>query len=363
MKKLTLFLTTVFTAGFLTACDDDDNGSNDTPEPADSLEVPETYKWNDAEFEKSTAAIELLATLSQEVAKANDPEGSVQESELQNIFKNNGVVDASTSIADQIPQDDVAMFETYFEKLQTQTNNPSGDTVANGRYYFENRVEPLQLIEKGLMGACLYYQATSKKLNGIASVPNENPKESDAPTEREKQFDEAFGYLGVPKNLTQLSSGEKDEVEGEYQSSSWFWGHYLRSRNGQLQNKETLFNAFLKGRKAITEQRPEKLDEALNTIYREWEKLVAANVAHYANSTIADIENKATDSKWHHWAEAKAFNMGLRYNPKKQISSEAIDKIDERLGETPSEVTIEDLEQINEDLDGIYDFPSPITSF
>ena len=361
MKKVNLILTTVFALGFLGACDDDDGGSNGDPQPADSLELPQSYKWQDVQYPEQTATIELLAKLSGAVGEADQGE-SVDESNLKNIFTNQGsVVDADVSIADQIPQSDRSMFEGYFEKMDNLTNDPNAnDTVIDGRYYFPNGVEPQQFIEKGLMGACLYYQATAKKLANLPAQANENPQEGDQPTPREKQFDEAFGYLAVPKNLP---NNDKDEVAGDFVNSTWFWGHYLRTRNSELKNKEKLFNAFLKGRKAITQQLPTKREEAVETIYREWEKLVASNVAHYVNSTLSDMENNAMGDKWHHWSEAVAFTMCLKYSPQKTISSGDINSILEKLGDSPKNITKDELENINQTLDGIYDFPSPITAF
>ncbi len=364
MKKSNLILAGIIALGTLQACDDDDANGNNDPKTADSLELPESYQWNDAQYEDQTATVELLAELSSAVGKANNDK-SVSKSNLKKIFNNEGsVVSANISLADQIPKEDLSLFEGYFEKMDNLTNDrKANDTIIGGRYYFPNGVEPQQLIEKGLMGACLYYQATSKKLTNLPAQTNENPQEGDQPTEREKQFDAAFGYLGVPTDLPEIPSGKRDEISGKYKSTSWFWGHYLRSRNSELKNKEKLFNAFLKGRKAITQQLPDKREEAVNTIYKEWEKLVASNVAHYVNATISDMQNGATGSKWHHWSEAKAFTMCLTYSPNKTISTNQINSIMSKLGDSPKNITLEELESINQKLNGIYDFPSPITSF
>lgn len=364
MKKRNLILAGIIAIGSLQSCDDDGGNGNNDPKPADSLELPETYQWKDAKYGDQTATIKLLAELSSAVGKAGNGK-SVSESNLKKIFNNNGsVVSADVSLADQIPQNDISKFEGYFEKMDNLTNDPNAnDTIIGGRYFFPNGVEPQQLIEKGLMGASLYYQATSKKLTNLPSKTNENPQKGDKPTAREKQFDEAFGYLGVPTDLPKIPSGKRDEIDGKFKTSSWFWGHYLRSRNSELKNKSTLFNAFLKGRKAITQQLPGKRKEAVNTIYKEWEKLIASNVAHYVNSTISDIQNNAVGSKWHHWSEAKAFTMCLKYSPQKTISTSQINTIMSKLGDSPKNITTEELESINQKLNGIYDFPSPITAF
>lgn len=365
MKKLSLTLIALLSFGILlTSCskDDDENGdsNNGNGNNNNQLQVPDTYNWSDADYSGQTARIELLQKLSSEIGKADEGE-AVSEQALINIFENNGVISADKDLAAKTYEQDLQKFYDWFKKLDSVTNNPnSGDTVIDGRHYTPQGIEIQQMVEKGLMGACFYYQATSVYLNELELDNNENPQSGNEATDMEHHFDEAFGYLGVPKDFL---SNDQDEVDGEYVNSSWFWGHYIRSRNPELQIKEDIFNAFLKGRAAITQQRPTKRDEAVQTIKQKWELLVAANVAHYINSSISDIEDNAMGDKWHHWSEAKAFLMSLKYNVDKKISNSQWEEIDNLLKETPKQVSKSDLEQANNKLDEVYDFPTNITNF
>lgn len=362
MKKLRFILAAFLMVGTITACDEDedDNGSpnNGNNNGNDELQVPDTYKWDDANYSGQTARIKLLDKLSQEVGKADKGE-SVKEQDLIDIYENNGVISADKTLSGKTFPDDKQQFYDWFEEIANLTNQEgTGDTIIDGRYYNPDGVEIQQMVEKGLMGASFYWQGTSDYLNELGNDPNQNPQEGDEATTREHHFDEAFGYMGLPKDFL---SNDKDE--GDYVNSSWFWGHYLRSRNPELDNKEKLFNAFLKGRAAITQQKPEKRKEAVETIKKEWELLVASNVAHYINSTLSDIDNNAMGDKWHHWSEAKAFHMGLQYNLDKTISQDDWEYIDNKLGESPKNVSKSDLEDANGRLDQVYDFPTNITNF
>lgn len=361
MKKLTLFLTAFFMIGALSSCEDEEE---DPPKPGpdyDTLNqftVPDTYKWDDVDYSGQTARIELLNKLSSEITKAGDDK-AVNEQDLIDIYENNGIINADKDLAGKTFPEDKNRFYDWFAKLDSLTNN-NGGQIIDGRFFTDEGVEISQMVEKGLMGASFYWQGTSDYLQDLDADPNQNPQEGEEATTREHHFDEAFGYMGLPKDFL---SNDKDEVEGEYVNSSWFWGHYLRSRNPELDNKEKLFNAFLKGRAAITQQRPGKRREAVSTIKKEWELLVASNVAHYINSTLSDIANNDKGSKWHHWSEAKAFHLGLKYNADKKISQEDWDYIDDKLGESPKNVSESDLEDANNRLDQAYDFPTSITNF
>jgi hypothetical protein len=188
--------------------------------------------------------------------------------------------------------------------------------------------------------------------------------ESGRGTDMAHHFDEAFGYLGVPKDF---KTNDKDEVEGEYTTSAWFWGHYIHSREGDIDIRTPLFEAFLRGRTAIlNDQMARKSndttdylkirDEAIATIKEKWEFLAAANVVHYINSTLSDIDNNDTGSKWHHWSEAKGFALGLKYNVDKQITDSEWNKLNNLLKESPKNVTKSDLNDANNLLQDVYGF-------
>ncbi|PSR05157.1 MAG: hypothetical protein BRD50_01680 [Bacteroidetes bacterium SW_11_45_7] len=170
---------------------------------------------------------------------------------------------------------------------------------------------------------------------------------------RAKSFDKAFGYLGVPQDFL---NNDADEVDGQYETSSWFWGHYIRSREGVIDVKKPLFNAFLKGRTAIVNGNSEKRKEAVDEIKTQWEKLIAANVVHYINSTLTDMESDDKFSKWHHWSEAKAFHTCLAYNDDKSISDSDWQDINNLLGSSPKQVKQSDLEDANQKLKQVFNF-------
>ncbi len=336
----------------LTSCNDDDD---------DTIDQPDKYNFKNVDYSGQTARIQLLDELSGKIAKIEENQSvndiSTSEGELRDIFENNGVISADKSLAEKTYNEGNAASDVWqkdtFEQFFTDLTNPSAnDTIVDGRFFTSDGVELHQYVEKGLMGAVFYWQATSVYLQNLDEDDNEAPNNSTA-SEREHHFDEAFGYLGVPKNFLTNSA---DEVDGEYETSAWFWGSYILSRNDVLNIREPLFNAFLKGRTAIENGNSDKREEAVDKIKTLWEELVAANVVHYINSTLEDMSNNDKYSKWHHWAEAKVFHMCLRYNVDKKISNNDWDYIDTRLKQTPKNITQTELQEANSRLQQVFGF-------
>lgn len=356
MGKLTRLSIILFllTGLMLTSCNKDDD---------DSIDQPDEYRFdNNVDYSSQTARIKLLHELSGKVGQIEDNPSTdkvgTSESELRNIYENNGAISESESLAEKTFNENGPGSSIWqkadFQQFFTDATPPysTGDTITNGRLFKANGVEPQQYIEKGLMGAVFYWQATSVHLNNLGQKSNEAPNNATA-SPRARSFDKAFGYLGVPQDFL---NNDNDEVDGDYTGSSWFWGHYIRSRNSVLEIKEPLFNAFLKGRTAIVNGNSDKRKEAVKKIKTLWEELVAANVVHYINSTLSDMENNNKFSKWHVWAEAKAFHICLAYNDDKSISDSDWQDINNLIGSSPKTVSKSDLEQANTKLQQVFNF-------
>ncbi len=357
-RALTLTIP-AFILGF-TACNKDDDTSepnNDNSSGDDKIEVPDNYDFSNLDYSGQTIRIELLDKLSQRISKGGDGM-NVKETDLVDVFENNGVLpNTSKRLANKTFDQHRQRFYDWFKTIDsiTSANGPeNGGQIKNGRLFTADGVEPAQMVEKGLMGATFYYQATSVYLAGLPQDDNSNVTDGKG-TEREHHFDEAFGYLGVPKDF---DSNNADEKPGDYTGSAWFWGHYILSRSPDLDEdlRQKIFDAFLKGRTAISNGNSDERKKQVNKIYDLWEELVAANVVHYLNSTISDIQNNATGAKWHHWSEAKAFTQCLRYNPERAISDAELTDMHNFLKDTPKNVTEQDLKDAKVKMQDIYGF-------
>lgn len=328
------------------------------------IDAPEEYNFDNVSYSGQTSRIELLSKLSSELSKAGDGQ-VVKEQDLIDIFENNGVISADKNLAGKVFSEDKQKFYDYFTEVENLTSSSGGgDTIIDGRFYNPDGVEIKQMVEKGLMGAVLYYQATSVYLETDKMNVDNTEVEPGKGTTMEHHFDEAFGYLGVPKDF---KTNNADKVKGDYTGSAWFWGHYILSHDDAVPLRNDLFDAFVGGRTSIVNNRSAgdsefasdhlfMRDKMIEVIKEKWELLVAANVVHYINSTISDIENNKTGDKWHHWSEAKAFHACFKYNVDKSISDADWTYIDGLLKESPKNITKSDLEDANMKLQSIFNF-------
>ena len=99
---------------------------------------------------------------------------------------------------------------------------------------------------------------------------------------------------------------------------------------------DLIMNAYLEGRTLITNQASlAEIKAQRDIIVMNWEKVVAANVVHYANDVIgliegggADFDCSADSNCGKYWAEMAAFVLSLQYNSHSDMTdAELTDKI------------------------------------
>ena len=248
--------------------------------------------------------------------------GMVDEQALLDMFANtgdNGGGNFSFSSTKQLENkcfpDDVQMFKDWMADLAFASND-FAETAASGqagvltsgskKYLFDaNGYEPVQLIEKGLMGAVFMHQA----VNGYFSDAKMNVDNSVAVdaangkfyTAMEHHFDEAFGYFGVPTNFP-------TDVPNS------FWGKYCNVRDAELNSNSVMMDNFLKGRAAISNDDLAKRDAAIQAIRIMWETISARQAIYYLNAAVADL-GVDNAKAFHALSEAYAFAWNLRYAP------------------------------------------------
>jgi hypothetical protein len=191
--------------------------------------------------------------------------------------------------------------------------------------------EYAQLIDKGLMGSCFYYQGTSKYLSDDKigdAVDNEKITPNEG-TDKEHHFDEAFGYFGVPIDFPTNTEGLV------------FWGKYSNKRDGVAETNK-IMDAFLKGRAAISAKDKVNQDAAVAEIKVLWEKVSAATAIHYLNEGIAKFADDA--DRIHVLSEALAFIQAFGYNTGGTISITDANEVLALLGDNFWSVGISDIE-------------------
>ena len=203
--------------------------------------------------------------------------------------------------------------------------NPDAVTLTGSYMFDENGFEPVQLIVKGIMGSCFYYQGTSVYLsdakmnvdNDVAALTGDTDY-----TDMQHHFDESFGYLGAPIDM---SIANPDG--GNY------WGKYAKKTTaGGLTTIDNLMqDGFIAGRHAINNMDYDARDVAISVIQDEWEMIPVASALYYLNSSIADIADDAVRN--HALSEAIAFMSALKWNSNGTVTPAQVDDMIAMLGD------------------------------
>ena len=225
-------------------------------------------------------------------------------------------------------------------------------------YTTDDGVDMSQMVNKVLIGAVPYYQATGVYLGGLLERDNSEARNGTDPyTAMEHAWDEAFGYFGAARDYARYTddqlAGSVDDFtfdsngDGSIDFKSEY--NFGLSRNAGKRDKggsgvdftQQIFNAFLAGRTAITNQGSvAEISAHRQTAAEGMEKVIAATVVHYINDTLSDMsqlgtaeENIANLNK--HWAEMKGYTVALQYNPFRLISDGQLAELHGIMGEAP----------------------------
>lgn len=225
---------------------------------------------------------------------------------------------------------------------------------ANKGFDAETGYDWAQLISKYTMGAMAYNQAVDNYLDEKLSAekkPNNKPYKDGAHyTGKEHSWDEAFGYWGAaahqhgfdPNKVYEIAKmknqGVADkngdgmvDLKSEYVfGPTYYAAAFDRSGTKSTDYTNTIYNAFLDGRKLITAAAGDALSDSERSqlksyaasIEENWEKVLAEAVFKYAGSVYKDINkmkdlsgddlNKAYRAYAKHWGELKGFAMAMQ---------------------------------------------------
>ena len=116
--------------------------------------------------------------------------------------------------------------------------------------------------------------------------------------------------------------------------------------------------AYIDGREAISAGGGvSSYDPHRTTIANTWEKVVAANIVHYANSVQEDIASGSSDLN-KHWSEMRAFGLALQFNYYKIISDSDLTEMITLMGNAPSSDVsyVDTMEQVKTMIGEVYMF-------
>jgi len=288
------------------------------------LEVPEAYTFDNVSYAGQLSRLAQLGELKSYMVTAQS--GDVLDADrLKAMYANETGADFSRAYEKDIRSKTFEIvredFDTYLENLAANSSSttPASSGVAglsisaDGEKTYllnENGIEYVQIIEKGLMGACFYYQGTSVYLGSDRMDVDNETVEPGEGTAMEHHWDEAFGYFGVATDFPSNTDGVV------------FWGDYCNDRDADL-GTNSIMDAFLTGRAAISAKDLVKRDEEIQTVREKWELVSASTAIHYLNSAL---ENTADNTrKFHALSEAVAFGWSLQFNEATRMSRQEVE--------------------------------------
>ena len=307
----------------LSSCGDDDVV---TP----GYQIPTTYNFENVSYSGQTQRLAMMKELKDYMTTSRTAGNVVDKDRLKAMYANaagaqfTGTYDDSKQIKSKTFEQVQADFEALMDELaaasQSTTAGAMGtsgviESADGAKSYLvgDDGLDHAQVIEKGLMGACFYYQATAVYLGSDRMNVDNTTVEAGEGTAMEHHWDEAFGYVGVPIDFPTNTDG------------LFFWGDYSNKRNAVLGSNQTLMNAMLKGRAAISNDDLTVRDEAITEARAAWELIAVGSALHYLNDVLANFDDMALRS--HSGSEAIGFIYSLQFNPEKKTTNTQINEL------------------------------------
>lgn len=309
----------LFSVLFIIGCGDDPGD-----DPIDYV-IPTTYNFENVSYSGQLQRLAMLSEMKNYMATSQVSGVTLEADKLEAMFVNDVANAGFTNTYDeskQLKSKTFANVQEDFSGLLVELATASQSTVpgeegvsgviesldgAKSYLIGEDGLDHAQVIEKGLMGACLFYQITSIYTgSGKMDVDNETVEPGEG-TEMEHHWDEAFGYFGVPIDFPTTTDGIS------------FIGSYSDQRNEILSTNATIMDAYLKGRAAISAKDLPARDEAILELRNSLEMVMMGSAIHYLNSSIANFDDRSL--KGHALSEAIGFLYALQFNEGKRITN------------------------------------------
>lgn len=307
--------------GYITSCKKDN--SNDPPR---EYVVPSSYNFENASFEETSQAVNMLIGFQTYLSKATSRELSQDTvnylwNNTNDAFKADYVSNLAYS-PDQLNSfsgvklsgltKNAETFKKYADSMVT-ISTYRNDVAEQGKPGKVNNTTRLvnysglefnQLVAKGLMGA-LQLDKVFENLDKTASADNNTNVSGKNYTAMQHAWDLAFGYVGIPKDYDSSKAYANTET-----SRPLAVGGYFRERARPIGAGGAVFGAFLKGRAAIDNKDYSARDAAITTIKEYLEKTLAVSAYAYLNLSKTRSDDAA---RFHDYSEAYGFTIALGY--------------------------------------------------
>lgn len=327
MMKRNFLYSTLLVAGvaMVSSCSKD---KNTTPETIKPYTVPTTYDFASADYTTSTQRVKMGVELNSYLGSANN--ATITAVKAGDYFNNTNspFTDATLNTSGinlAAKTADGTVFTGYFTE-QANNSTKNGVTATNGsagivvsgttkRLVSATGLEYNQAVAKGMMGALLFKEA----VNILNAVPNDdNTTVTNGTTAMQRHWDEAFGYLSVPKNYDTTKVYTAADLDRPL-----LWGGYLAERGKGIQAGGVIFGAFLKGRAAIGAKDYVVVKEQIAIIQDKWEQLAAAAALEYVTIPTRSVNVGNLATQFHALSEGFGFISCFKYRASRSKLSAA----------------------------------------
>lgn len=311
----------------LSGCEED----TPSPDAGTDYTIPDTYSFENVNYSGQLQRLSMLLEMKSYMRSANTPGTVLDRDRMIAMYENDAAgaqwqqtYEESKELRNKTFENEQDRFLTWIGELAlaSESTVPAAEGQAgvavsqSGEKQYllaANGIEYAQIVEKGLMGATLYYQATAVYLGpDKMNVDNETVEPGEG-TAMEHHWDEAFGYLGVPRDFPISTDGVV------------FWGDYCNDRDALLGTNERIMDALIKGRAAISNDDLDTRDEAIPEVQEAWEDVVVGTAIHYLNQGIDQYDDFAIRA--HAVSEAVAFIYSLQFNPGKRVTNQEVSEL------------------------------------
>lgn len=294
--------------------------NNDTPNP--SYSVPNTYTFNNVEYAEATGSVSMWAGLTSYLGKSTTRQLSADSAAFMwNNTNNAFTAETSSNLPITVSAinglgyglsgktADQAIFKQYIDSMVKVSQSFSINAApgiagkVGTRLVNYSGLEFNQLVAKGLMGAVQLSKIYA--LLDKAKTDDNNTVTTGSGTAMEHSWDLAFGYVGIPKDYDTSKTYAATDVNRPLAV-----GGYFKERGRYIQSGGKVFEAFRKGRAAITAKDYAGRDEAINTIKLILEKTLAASAYEYATLPQGSADLAV---KFHAYSECYGFLLAMKY--------------------------------------------------
>ncbi len=266
----------------------------------------------------------MFQALNVNISSAISGNKTIDAAVLKNMFGNTGNAFADSTklntsgvqlrnvVASSWPTADAEAVRVRFETLFTEVAEVSKSVTETGELgkagkvgtYLVNKqgIEPIQIIQKSLIGALQYDYIANVLLTKGLDADNKTVVTGKTYTQLEQNWDEAYGLLTLSPIYL---AGSTDDKRGttEFALGSYVW-EYNKGAYAKI------YPAFLKGRAAIANNDKTELKAQADFIKAEFEKAIAAAAVGY----LGKYNTATTDAaRVHAMGEGLGFIYSLRF--------------------------------------------------